>query len=203
MVTDSDGTVYHTCTCCGQLCGEEIQQPRRQDIRTMLANVNSFWIVSDISGWSIIFMLTIIFANLCIFITIFDDLTYLCIFTWAYLAKLCDFHLKLPRLRKLKPMAQFLDKHKLSTYCAPRNIFIFMETHSRPFLNGRSAQEARYLARLRRDYQNTQIQAKNILHIHYLIKRIAATHSIRIRLDDLRSMNPELSTQETRSSSGS
>ncbi|VDN84456.1 unnamed protein product [Brugia pahangi] len=203
MVIDSDGVVYHTCTCCGQLCGEEIQQPRSQDIRTMLAKVNSFWIVSDISAWSIIFMLIIIFANLCIFITIFDDLTCLCIFIWAYLAKLCDFHLKLPRLRKLKQMAQFLDKHKLSAYYAPRNVFIFMETHSRSFLNARRAQEARYLACLRRDYQNIQTQAKNILHVHYLIKKIAAAHSVRIRLDDLRSMDPGLSTQETRSSNGS
>ncbi|KAK6114155.1 hypothetical protein QQG55_54750 [Brugia pahangi] len=146
MVIDSDGVVYHTCTCCGQLCGEEIQQPRSQDIRTMLAKVNSFWIVSDISAWN---------------------------------------------------------KHKLSAYYAPRNVFIFMETHSRSFLNARRAQEARYLACLRRDYQNIQTQAKNILHVHYLIKKIAAAHSVRIRLDDLRSMDPGLSTQETRSSNGS
>ncbi|VDN89182.1 unnamed protein product [Brugia pahangi] len=93
MVIDSDGVVYHTCTCCGQLCGEEIQQPRSQDSYDLAKTSDRHL------RMSIIFMLITIFANLCIFITIFDDLTYLCIFIWAYLAKLCDFHLKLPRLQ--------------------------------------------------------------------------------------------------------
>lgn len=181
MVIDN-GTLYQTCICCGQLCGEEIQQPRRQDIGTMLANVNSFWIITDISVWSIIFMLVIIFINFCIFIITFDNLTYLCIFTWAYLAKLQDSHHKLPRRCKLKPMEQFLEKHKLLGYCISRNLFIFTESHSsRPFLNIKSAREARYLARLKRDYQNTETQVKNTLFIHYMIKKIAATNPVRER----------------------
>uniref|UniRef100_A0A8R1TQF0 Uncharacterized protein n=1 Tax=Onchocerca volvulus TaxID=6282 RepID=A0A8R1TQF0_ONCVO len=178
MVIDN-GMLYETCTCCGQLCDEEIYQPDSGDMGTMLANVNPFWIIADISVTSIIFMLLIIFANFCIFIIIFDDLTYLCIFIWAYLAKLWDFHHKLPQRCKLKPMAQFLEKHKLLDYCAPRNFSIFAKNHSTSILNTKSARETRCLARLRRDYQNIRTQVKNTLFIHYLIKRIAATHSVR------------------------
>ncbi|MCP9263133.1 hypothetical protein DINM_006479 [Dirofilaria immitis] len=191
------GIMYQTCTCCSQQCDEEIYQPDSKDVGAMLANVNSFWIINDISVTSIIFMLLIIFANFCIFIIIFDDLTYLCIFMWGYLSKLWDFHLKLPQRCKSKLMAQFLEKHRLSGYHAPRNLFILMANHSTLSLKTKKTQEARYLAHLKRDYQNIQAQAKNILFIHYLIKRITATHSVRIRLDDLRSMEFELSIQET------
>ncbi|OZC05298.1 hypothetical protein X798_07734 [Onchocerca flexuosa] len=196
MVIDN-GTLYQTCNCCGHLCDEEIYQPDSGDMGTMLANVNQFWIITDISVTSIIFMLLIIFANFCIFIIIFDDLTYLCIFMWAYLAKLWDFDHKLPQRCKLKPVAQFLKKHKLLDHCVPRNLFIFTKNHSTSFLNTKSARENRYLTRLRRDYQNIRTQVKNILFIHYLIKRITATHSVRIRLDELRSVEFELSIQET------
>ncbi|CAG9540087.1 unnamed protein product [Cercopithifilaria johnstoni] len=195
MVIDN-GTLYHTCICCGQFCGEEIQQASSQDIRMMLANVNPFWIITDISVWSIIFMLLIIFANFCIFIIVFDDLTYLCIFIWVYLAKFWDFHFKLPQRCKLKSMKQFLEKHTLSDYYyTPRNFFIFMGGHSRRFLNDKSAREVRHLARYNRDYQNTQTQAKNTLFMHYLIKKIVSTDSVRIRLNDLRLMEFEVLTQ--------
>ncbi|VDO39669.1 unnamed protein product [Onchocerca flexuosa] len=157
MVIDN-GTLYQTCNCCGHLCDEEIYQPDSGDMGTMLANVNQFWIITDISVTSIIFMLLIIFANFCIFIIIFDDLTYLCIFMWAYLAKLWDFDHKLPQRCKLKPVAQFLKKHKLLDHCVPRNLFIFTKNHSTSFLNTKSARENRYLTRLRRDYQNIRTQ---------------------------------------------
>ncbi|KAL3990373.1 putative integral membrane protein [Acanthocheilonema viteae] len=190
-----NGTLYQTCICCGQLCGEEIQQADSKDIKMMLANVNSFWIITDISMWSIIFILLIIFANFCIFIITFDDLTYLCIIIWAYLSNLHDFHFKIPQRCKLKSMEQFLEKHKLSDYCTSRNLFIFMRTCPKPFFNSKNAREARHLAHFKQDYQNTQTQAKNALFIHYLIKKIIGTHSVRIRLDDLRLMEFELLTQ--------
>lgn len=178
MVIDN-GTIYHTCICCGQLCGEEIKQARSQDIGMMLANVNSFWIITDISVWSIIFILLIIFANFCIFVIIFDDFTYLCIFIWAYLSKLWDFHLELPQRCKLKSMEQFLEKHKLPlNYCTPRNSFFFMGNHSRLFSNIIKAREARNLAYFKRDYQNRQTQAKNTLFVHYMFKKILSTYSV-------------------------
>ncbi|KAM3728308.1 DEAD-box ATP-dependent RNA helicase 52C [Dirofilaria immitis] len=139
VVMDS-GIMYQTCTCCSQQCDEEIYQPDSKDVGAMLANVNSFWIINDIS---------------------------------------------------------VTKKHRLSGYHAPRNLFILMANHSTLSLKTKKTQEARYLAHLKRDYQNIQAQAKNILFIHYLIKRITATHSVRIRLDDLRSMEFELSIQET------
>ncbi|EFO23271.1 hypothetical protein LOAG_05215 [Loa loa] len=79
---------------------------------------------------------------------------------------------------KLKPIEQFLKKHKLLLYCGPQNLFISMKSHSRPFLNTKRAREVRHLTRFKRDYQNTKTQKKNMLLVHYLVKRIASTHSI-------------------------
>lgn len=178
MVVDN-GTLYKTCICCNQFCDVEIEQARSKDIGMMLANVNPFWIISDISVWSIIFMILITFANFYIFTIIFDDFTYLCIFIWAYFAKLRDSHFKLQQRCKLKSMEKFLEKHKLSDYyCTPRNLFIFIRNHPKTFLNNKSDREARCLAHFKRDCQNAQTQAKNTLFIHYLIKKIIGTHSV-------------------------
>lgn len=145
----------------------------------MLAAVNPFWITSDISSYSIVFMLAVIFSNLWVYVIVFDDITYLCMFTWAYFAKLLDSRYRLPQRRKLKQLAEFLKKHQLRIHEAHRIPLVFAPKtlcwRNQKAMFGRAE---RCEAFTKRCYFNVQIQTKNMRFIHNLIKRIVATNSV-------------------------
>ncbi|VDM98848.1 unnamed protein product [Thelazia callipaeda] len=103
----------------------------------------------------------------------------------------------MPIYCRLKSVQNFFVKHKFAPYPNLRpSLNVFSKYPSKLLqFDDNPSREMRRIASLRRNYANVHIQAKNMLFIHYLIKRIVSTHSVRIRLDDLRSAEFGLSNK--------
>ncbi|VDK66285.1 unnamed protein product, partial [Gongylonema pulchrum] len=105
----TNGTIYQTCTCSSHFCTDYIYQPSLQELTFIRASVNPFWIMSDISPSAIAFMFAMIFANLLIFVIVFDDITYLYLFICVYFAGFRDSRYVLRQKRqKLWQMEELL-----------------------------------------------------------------------------------------------